>query len=350
MCPSKKVTEAESFTKMQEFAPKNTSPPPSEHWPTAEELAAYIDGTLDRAVSERITEHLASCEECYSVYSETLLFQLESEPESEVENLVRFPSRRRSSNPWWFAAAALLVLGIGFGWYLFQKALWGPAPNLMVANVLPEVKGQPVRDLLWQHATFRGGQAVPEEHAEEIVDPETDVDRKSFEVGALLVNFELSSQAGDARNASETWKLIGNVVGTVLLMKKEGDGIVAESLDIETGKLPLRTATAKATTKEKEWREPDSSLLEAYYLDLGKWTNAGHVAAKIKDRSFFRSPTNHRFLAYSLRNTEMALEPEVRQRLQEIARLWVPRDLGAKEFAALEQHFQAILDHYDFTS
>ncbi len=44
--------------------------------PSAEELAAYIDGNLGKEEAARVTAHLASCEDCYDVYSMTAQFLL----------------------------------------------------------------------------------------------------------------------------------------------------------------------------------------------------------------------------------------------------------------------------------
>src|SRR5262245_46316626 len=127
---------------MQEFTSrKESSPaPPAGHWPSDEELAAYIDGTLGKTESQRITEHLADCEECYAVYVETLQFQLESEGDEDKGTIIPFPPREPwRPRPAWLAAAAALLLMVLGAWYSFQKALLGP-PNLAVADLAPTVQ------------------------------------------------------------------------------------------------------------------------------------------------------------------------------------------------------------------
>jgi hypothetical protein len=320
---------------MQEFTHRKESsaPPPAEHWPSDEELAAYIDGTLGKAESRRITEHLADCEECYAVYAETLQFQLESEPEEE-EKVVPFPKERWQPHPAWLAAAAaaLLLVVLG-GWHVFQRALFGPAPKLVVADLAPPAQGRPVAGLLWEHRVFRG-----------LGEGETEFERQSFQTGALLVDFRLSAQAGDIKNASETWHSIGRVVGDVY--RKDGDRILKQANQISDAS-SLQRVAAVADETEKELGD---LLLIPEYLDFGKWTEAGRVAALTGDASFFQSRKNRRFLAYALRNREIEPSPEVRRELEAITRIWDQGKLRSAELALLAQHFQKILDQYDFTA
>jgi len=329
---------------MQEYTHRKQSspPPPTEHWPGDEDLAAYIDGTLGKAESQRIKEHLADCEECFAVYIETLQFQVDSEATPDA-NVVPFPARERRvpKLPVWFlAAAALLLVALLGSWYTFQNALWGPTPKLVVADLGPATQGRSVENLLWGHAVYRSGGG--EEEAE------PDLDRQSFQVGALLVDFRLSAQAGDAKNASEVWKTIGRTVGSAY-MTKEGARIVTQSNQI--GDLEsLRRVAAKAEATEKSLGDPNQSTLTREYLDFGKWTEAGRVAAVTRDSAFFKDRKNRRFLAYVLRDKEFKPSREVRRELEEIARIWDQGDLARTKFDSLAQHFQNILDQYDFTA
>jgi hypothetical protein len=316
---------------MQEFAPIKKAHPTGD-CPGAEALAAYIDGNLEGAEKERIMEHLASCEDCFETYAESVRFLLDSEPEPGT--VVRFPTDRKRIAPWWYAAAALLALGVGLGWYAFQSALVGSAPTLQVAEVSPNIQGPSVQELTWSYARFRGGEEC-----------EADLDRQSFQVGALLVDFHLSARAGDVRNSPDTWRTIGCVVKAVLSMGEEGDRILREANGIESGKLPLQAVAAKAAATEADLGD---SVLLPEYLSFGKWTEAGRIAAKTGDRAFFESRENRRFLAYALRNREIKPNKEVRRELQEIARIWDQGDLESKDFKSLAKHFQAILDQYNF--
>lgn len=80
--------------------------------PDAEVLAAYLDGTLERAGREGVEAHLAGCAECRSVVAETVRFQLEASPPStDVVPLTRRrPMPRLVMTLGALAAAAVLLL------------------------------------------------------------------------------------------------------------------------------------------------------------------------------------------------------------------------------------------------
>src|SRR5438270_2994235 len=107
--------------------------------PTDEQLAAYIDGTLGKAESERITAHLASCRDCYDLYMETAHFLVNSSAatpedakhewaEAASRQVARFPVPIERARPLaqWLSIAALLLVGAGGGTY-FQFLQAPPA-------------------------------------------------------------------------------------------------------------------------------------------------------------------------------------------------------------------------------
>lgn len=319
---------------MHEFASKK--------WhPSDEELAAYIDGALSKEEAARVTQHLASCPSCYEIYSETLSFQLESEPVPSKGTVLDFPAGRRSPapSPGWqlAAAAALLILGTGIGWYSFQSALLGPPPKLVVAQVTPPpVQNHPINELVWNHRRFRGG-----EDRDQL---EVDLERQSFQVGALLVDFRLSTEAKAVQDAFDAWQAIGKVVREVDLMEEVGNRILAEAASIKSQGSLQEIATRSAAT---EVELGDSALIPEY-LDFGKWVEAGRVSALTKDGAFFQDRKNRRFLAYVLRNKEIKLSPETRSKLEEIAQIWDKGSLSRKDLESIAKHLQFVLDQYDF--
>jgi hypothetical protein len=323
---------------MQEYThgKESSAPPPTEHWPGDEDLAAYIDGTLGKAESQRIKEHLADCEECFAIYMESLQFQLDSEAADEKGKVVPFPPKKVWRDPLWLAsvaAAALLVVGLG--WYAYQNALVGPPPKLEVAALALPVRSGSVQGLIWDHTRYRGeGEG------------ETDLERQSFQVGALLVDFRLSAQAGDVGNASETLRSVGAIVSRVDFMAEQGKQLLDQTNQIgDMASLRRVAATAGATEKDL-----GDSVLIPEYVDFGKWTEAGRVAALARDPAFFHDRKNRRFLAYILRDKDFKPSRETRRELEEIAKVWDQGDLGSTKFDSLAKHFKNILDQFDFTA
>jgi hypothetical protein len=321
---------------MQEFAPKQSRP--SGNCPSDEELAAYIDGVLGKEEAARIAEHLASCENCFEVYSETVHFQLESQPAPAGE-VVPFPSGRKDLAPLWLAAAASLIVAVG-GWYVYQSFL-APPPQIAVAEVAPDLRRRPVKNLLWDYETTRG-----------LGEPESELARQSFQVGALLVDLHLAGQAGATMKGYRAWHGVGTALSEAPGMSEFSAKIFKEANNMHPEHNPvgsanaLRSVATQASQIEAELRE---SVLFPEYIDLGKWTEAGRVAALVRDASFFKDRQNRRFLSYALEPWEPDMPKPVRKELEAISQIWEQGDdLAPSAFKPLASHFQEILDHYDF--
>lgn len=329
---------------MREFAPKNSHPSDAE-------LAAYIDGALGKAEAERVEAHLADCEECYFVYSETLQFQLEEggevlpfrQPQPEIaQPEVDRPPRLQPRVAWWAAAAAVLVVGAG-SWYAYQTAFLGLRPELVIADIAPDPQERPLQDILWKYKVYRGG-----------VNAEPELARQSFQVGALLVDFHLSARTGATEPASIVWRQIGSVVDETDYMEELSKRIFAEADRMDPGQNPadasksLQAVAVQLPRTEVELR--DDSTFFSEYIDLGKWTEAGRVAAKTEDSKFFEDHKNRRFLSYALKEWKPEKSEEVRLQLKKIEQIWDQGELGSRDFKALAGHFQAILDEYDFVA
>lgn len=329
---------------MHEFAPSKSRP--SGNCPSDVELAAYIDGVLGKEEAARVTEHLASCERCFEVYTETVHFQLESQP-APVGKVVPFPwDQKKVASPWWRAVAAAAVLVVAIAGYLAFRFFPAPPPQIAVAEVTPnlgpDLGGRPIEGLVWNHNRYRGSGASDLELA-----------LQSFQVGALLVDFHLAGQMGAAKEAYRAWHGVGRALAEAPGMSEISNTIFEEANQIDPENNPkeessdaLRSVAARAGQTEAELRD---SVLFPEYLDFGKWTEAGRIAALAQDASFFNSRKNRRFLSYALETWKPEKPKEVRKELQAIERIWAQgEDLDPKAFEALAGHFQAILDQYDF--
>jgi hypothetical protein len=314
---------------MREFAPKKLHPSDAE-------LAAYIDGALNETEAALVEKHLASCESCFEVYSETLRFQLDSETESHPENVVPFPPQRKA--PQWFPIAAVLVMGVGVGAY-YQ--LYAPLA-LMPDNVARPVSSRPgvVKDL-WIGPVYRGDGG----------DEEMNLNEASFRTGVQLVNLQVSLQAEERGQAQDAIAAILKLLKTGLitedLEKKYTSltGALDKSPKTPSSFLPQASELAKET-REVFLADEDLSL------DLGQWVAAGRLAAIAKNPAFFKESENRSFLRRALWREklgfgEMKLDPETRESLQQIADIIANDDLGASDYVELKRRFEQILEiHY----
>src|SRR5258705_3141643 len=87
--------------------------------PDLESIAAYLDGRLSDRERARITEHLASCEECYAVFSESAQTHVAPEQRTTTERSWRewfaTPRFALASGGAVLAAAATVVLLVTSG-------------------------------------------------------------------------------------------------------------------------------------------------------------------------------------------------------------------------------------------
>lgn len=88
---------------------------PSPDCPNAEDIAAFLDGTLSTAAIDDLLAHSGQCASCYSVLSETARFRIDHAP--SLSKTRRFPASAL------LGLAALFILGIGL-WTLGPASRW----------------------------------------------------------------------------------------------------------------------------------------------------------------------------------------------------------------------------------
>ncbi len=320
---------------MREYTPRISPPPepPEEHWPSDEDLAAYIDGNLDQAESKQIVEHLASCEDCYAVYIGAVRFKLETDP-APVDNVVRFPSREETRRGWRLsamaAAAVLLIATAGGGYYLA-----GPLPALMTDQVAEPIQGKPEQmGNLWRGPTLRGAGGAEEE---------VPLDPAAFQIGVQLVNLQVSLKANQGEQAQDVVARILHNLDKQMFVDGLKDGYKGITVDIANG-TPPKNLTGKASELAGQAREVFTPL----YLDLGQWVEAGRLASISHDPAFFRLPESRSFLRHALWHDRLGfknskLPEKSRMELYEIGRIL---DKGAPQpgdYSKLQIHFDKIL-------
>lgn len=328
---------------MQEFAPTQAASPPEGTCPSAEDLAAYIDGVLDEVETGRVTAHLADCEDCYAVYSGALRFLLESESE-EGGNVVPFPQPppKTDRRPWlqpWYQIAALLLVGVGTGVY-FQ--LLHTPPALKTAEVAAPIPNRPqVFDDtrgLWTGPVYRGGEG------------ETDVtlDAAAFRTGVQLVNLQVSLQAEKKDEAQNAIAAILGLLDAGLLtddLKKKYEALTGS---LEGAGRPPSSFLPEASRLAEETRD----IFDAGSLDFGQWVEAARLASAAGDSRFFQQGDTRSFLRRlrwreKLGLGDLKLDAETRQSLEEVSGILSKNQLAAPDYASLTDALEQILEiHY----
>ncbi len=343
---------------MQELAHNGTDSPPGSGrlsgdlppytggHPSAEMLAAYIDRVLDPVEAERVTAHLADCEDCYAVYSESLHFLLEAGLEEELEEeeegkVVPFPKRppKADLHPWrqpWLQIAALLVVGVGTGAY-FQ--LFHTPPALKTAEVAAPIPNRPevFEDStgLWTGPIYRGSEG----------EPEVTLDEAAFRTGVQLVNLQVSLKAGKTVEAQNAIAAILGLLDAGILtddLKKKYEGLTGS---LEEAGRPASSFLPVASQLAEETRE----VFDTGSLDFGQWVEAGRLAAAAGNPGFFQQGATRSFLRRLLWRDklglgEVQLGATTRQSLEEVSRILSEGELAASDYAGLADALEQILE------
>jgi hypothetical protein len=330
---------------MQKLAPEDAMPMTGH--PSAEELAAYIDRNLGKEEAARVTEHLASCDDCFDVYSTTAQFLLADEPAPPETNVVRFPrrklsQRRRTVIPYkiaataaarWFPIAALLLVGVGVGGLHFLM----PPPGLVASKVTPRLPNPAQTDQpMWVGPTYRG------EGGEEDVK----VDEASFRMGVQLVNLQASLKAGRKDDAED---VIARILG--LLKPQTFAQDLYDRYKGITGTLENHKAPSELLPEAARLAKESRQVFDVTPLDLGQWVEAGRMAALSHDPSFFQQADTRSFLRRlywrdKLRIGDTTLDPVSRESLGRISEIVSKGDLQASDYTQLRTQLDKILEKY----
>lgn len=338
---------------MQELAPKGTDRPtggrrPSGDLPvytggcpSAETLAAYIDGVLDPVEAERVTAHLADCEDCYAVYSGSVRFLLESE--SEEGTVVPFPQPRpkvdhRPRLQPWYKIAALLLVGVGTGYFYLLRT----PPELKTVEVAAPIPNRPevFNDTtgIWTGPVFRGGEG----------EGEVALDEAAFRTGVQLVNLQVSLQAGKTDEAQNAIAAILGLLDAGILtqdLEKKYEGLTGS---LENASRPPSSFLPEASQLARETRE----IFETGDLDFGQWVEAGRLAAAAGDPRFFQQRQTQSFLRRLLWRDKVGLggvqlSETTRQSLEEVSRIISRDDLQPSDYSNLTEALGQVLEeHY----
>ncbi len=319
---------------MQELARIQETNPPIGSCPTAEDLAAYIDGALDWKEAAEVTRHLADCEDCYAVYSGAVRFQLDSESEAFTGPKQPVPfSMGKRALPRWLPIAALLVVGVGAGSTYLE--LFAPLPSLFTAEVTAPVPASQDQNL-WLGPTMRGGGSEEEMKLKE----------GSFKMGVQLVNLQMSLKAGKPEDAQNVIAYIIGLLRSQSFTKDLEDGYSKITIALANGR-----KAADLVSEASRLAGLSRDVFEASSLDLGQWVEAGRLASATNDPTFFRLSDGRSFLRRSLwrdriglASLELPKAQESRGNLKAIYEISGKSTLRPSDFAELQSHFRKILD------
>lgn len=327
------------------------------------EIANLIAGQLQGEARERALRHLAECEDCYEVFAEAQAFLAEEEvddppedsleptpgeaPDSPTRRLLFFPSR--GAVPAWVlrTVAAGVLVGVGLAWLL--PALLRP-PTLDVASWsrlgdLPPLasKVQSLTPLPTRDVTRGIGEAASQTAAD-------------FRFGAEWAHLEAALHASandDARaTASRLQERVHRRIEREELTANLGRDLELLLQEVASPSSSLVSPSLRPLTR----RLSDEMAVLGYEFDLGRFAEAGRLAAEAGDAEWFRPDGEAaRYLREMQALAEerraapsVELATEARQGLEAIARAWpVAAGTGDERFREVAQAFEKLILAYD---
>jgi hypothetical protein len=284
--------------------------------PSEEDLAAFIDNTIDYVERDRIAGHLSSCNDCYEVFSVATELQEEVPGESwfSVKSIIfRYV-------PYSFAAAAavflIMISGISL-LYVDKLSFVGDRVAVLAEDVdkesIPYLFRQEPADL-YGFADMSSGEG------------------SAFRTGVYLADLELALLLDDKASAL---RLLSELVVLLKAAKGTDESITLyKNMEIEIGK----GASLKQFTGRAEKTVP--GVEEPLYVRFGQWCEGGRIAAIERKSKFYFTDDVGTFI----KEFESAGLPKgLLDSLYEIKRVVIEEAYTEKQFRKLQREFESLI-------
>jgi hypothetical protein len=298
------------------------------HHPPPQNLAAFVDGSLDVAAREAMLGHLAACDYCSELVSEVVRFQTEEGGGSSTgsvgddasatsaagkTHLWRRHRWRRGLVPVGLLAAASLLV-----WFASPRLGWWTAGWAPLDGLLAEIPAAAFSEA-WLSSQIEG-HGWPETLGSGTLGG---VEQTSFRMGVRAVELDVALRAGDAAAALRLTHLIERLTSNL-----EGGEFLAPLYAEPTGiRAELRKGALGETILHRHHQvdelllEPAASggtFIDPFWYAFGKWAQAARLAALTDSGAHFRSAAHRRFLT-RLRGID--LPPDLQEPWEEIDQL-----------------------------
>lgn len=297
---------------------------------TVQELASLVDSTVAGEERRRLVEHLASCERCYGVYAETVRLQEDDRKGGEVLDFGDRQEDPPSPVPlWrWAAAAAVAILAAMLVSPMGRDVLSGR--GVLTADLPASQVGAHLHssdDVLpfddWTSLRTGGGYLAGLSEQE-----------RSVRLGAQTVDLEVALRTASVERARALLPTLTDLVRS--FKGAESSAVLYRSLGVslEGGQEPrsLLGVSRKAASSLK-------NAADSNYLALGRWAEAGRLAAASGDVRFLQRRAVRRFPE---RAPDLELPVAAAQSLASIAER-LAGGVDARELPELQRDFTAVL-------
>ena len=284
--------------------------------PSEEDLAAFIDNTIDYVERDRIAGHLSSCNDCYEVFS----VATELQEEAPVESWFSVKSIIFRYVPYSFAAAAavflIMISGISL-LYDDKLSFVGDRVAVLAEDVdkesIPYLFRQEPADL-YGFADMSSGEG------------------SAFRTGVYLADLELALLLDDKASAL---RLLSELVVLLKAAKGTDESITLyKNMEIEIEKGASLEQFAGRT--EKTALGVEGPL----YVRFGQWCEGGRIAAIGKKSKFYFVGDVKTFI----KEFESADLPKgILDSLYEIKRIVIEEAYTEKQFRKLQREFKSLI-------
>jgi hypothetical protein len=284
--------------------------------PTEEDLAAYIDNTIDRVERDRIAGHLCSCKDCYEVFSMAadLLGEVPEEPWFSVKSIFfRYV-------PYSFAAAAAVFLIMI---YVFKDISVDKLSFVedRVAVLAENADKDSMSFLFKQETAGLYGFADM-----------SSVEGSNFRAGVCLADLELALLLDDKESSL---MLLSELVVLLKAAKGTNDTITLYKnmkREIDEG------ASLKQFAGRTEKSAPGVELF--LYVRFGQWCEGGRIAAIERMSKFYSAGDVEAFI----KEFENAGLPKgILNSLYKIKRVAIEEAYTEKQFRTLQREFESLI-------
>lgn len=245
---------------------RHESSPPT--CPELEDLAAFLDRRLAPAERDRIAAHLAECDRCYELFTESRRF-LEEEAKGGVVAAGAFGAGGRLRRGLAAAATAAAIVAAVVVWGPFGGRAGGAGEaaarltervDLLLAGAGRPPAAALVAPRSWSESRgAAGGRSAP---------------ARAFRLGVLLVDLETAVRTGERERALELLPGIERLVGGLELP----DLILATYRELDRGLRQGEESEALSDLCRAAAAEVASGAGEESLFDLGSWAEATRLA------------------------------------------------------------------------
>jgi hypothetical protein len=294
-----------------------------------EKIAAFLDHRLPEEERREFLDRLDSDEALYEVFVETVRYREESAAHSAdaSSNVVEHPSSKDWSRWMGPAAIAAMLALVVVGPMVLRNS--GAQPDFAVALVRDEGLEASLGEGWFEQGWFNPrGEPT---HAEMVA---------AFRGGVRALELEVALRLGRREEARElTYDVRRELSAIPFLDYQKFDGMI-DRLDQDTEDNTLDSVLRQFLRLDEQLGDSLGGTARSY--NLGKWTEAGRLAARSDNQLLLRDRDFRAALREARTHEWNAL---IEEKLDEIFLEIEPRG-GELDLAGLEASFQAIIDSH----